>query len=615
MALEENTQGNMRWSQDLRWPTKEIMPVEYSAEIARIGDLLKGGGALATPPYQREYTWGFNEIDVLISRLSVKLNDISERGEESGSYYFGHMLLLAPSIVAERRSLIGLGRTRRVRPARDIVDGKQRMVTITIILAVLRDLLGSTGAALQPYIATPHTVAGQGLTWTPNISLSGDEVAFLREFIVEPGSTSRRVPVGQRSRGARQMRRARWRIRRELKDDSWSPERLSALARLLTEKCIVALTQTNNLASAYDMFVVNNGTGLKLASSDLLKAMLIGASLEGRRAEYHRTWTELEGRIGSKGIEGLFSHINTLDSGRHTPIVEQIPAMAARIGFERFLDDHLLPTARNLEIVLTAAHADAPQSEEINRLLTYLGWLKSHDWTPPVLAFMRQRPGDAEGLLRFLKAIDRLAYGHLLVGLGSEKRRQRYKRVLDWVVAGQAIDAPASPLALTRDEQRGAYFNAVTRLYARGTLVCKLVLLRLCETYPGSRLPKDIKRVSVEHVLPQNIGNGEYWRERFKDAEERDLAVRSIANSVLVWRNQNDRARNYSWPQKHAVYFPEGKDTPFAVTNQLKGLADWTPVELREREADLVKRLADLWSLDAQGAVRRRKPRVKPAAA
>lgn len=562
-----------------------------------MGGLLSGERVLTVPTYQRPYTWGAKQIDTLFSDLSEKMDDMLERGEQSGQYFLGMILLLGNGQKPDRRGRFRFGRAPPAAVPVDIVDGKQRLVTITIMLAMLRDRLGAEGAGLQALIGEVSGSARSG-RFTARIGLSGEEAEFFAAHVLPVGTTSKPVPPGQRTKGARFLRTARRLIRRELDDPSWTRDRMLALADLLQHRCIVNIMQTDDFANAYQMFVVLNGTGLDLTNADLMKAVLIGLLPQARRAHYHEVWTELERSLGGAAFDDLFTHIKVIESRRHSPVVEQIPAMAAADGVERFFETVLIPTAGRLDLIQSATHAGAPQSAEINRLLTYLGWLRSHDWKPAVLVLLRDNPDRPDRLLAFLQALDRLCYGQLLLGIGSERRRKRYRKVLDLVLAGSPFDGRDSPLDLTRDEQKGMLFQANSNLYARGSYVCKLVLLRLCETYPGSQLPRDISRISVEHVLPQNIGTSDYWRVRFPDAEGRERAVRSIANFVLLSRKQNDDARNQAWDRKREIYFREGKSTPFTVTNQLQELADWTPEIMAEREKGLVGRLRDLWSLD-----------------
>lgn len=76
------------------------------------------------PDYQRPYAWGVEEAGQLLEDLSDALGR-----DEDEPYFLGSVVLVKdPS-----------------GPAADIIDGQQRITTVTDLLAVLRDLAADGG--------------------------------------------------------------------------------------------------------------------------------------------------------------------------------------------------------------------------------------------------------------------------------------------------------------------------------------------------------------------------------------------------------------------------------------------------------------------------------------
>ena len=66
---------------------------------------------------------------------------------------------------------------------------------------------------------------------------------------------------------------------------------------------------------------------------------------------------------------------------------------------------------------------------------------------------------EPELIKQFLRALDRLAFGLLLLGMGTVKRKNRYRNVLREIQNNEPVLTNNGPLALDRDEQRNILYN------------------------------------------------------------------------------------------------------------------------------------------------------------
>src|SRR5262245_20985178 len=100
------------------------------------------------PSFQRPFCWTPKEAGQLLDDLLVALGDHPEVPAEA-DYFLGAMLLLDRS-----GSGLGTGGVRQAARLFDIIDGQQRLVTLTILMAALRDLANDAGSAnpLNGYI-------------------------------------------------------------------------------------------------------------------------------------------------------------------------------------------------------------------------------------------------------------------------------------------------------------------------------------------------------------------------------------------------------------------------------------------------------------------------------
>jgi hypothetical protein len=108
----------------------------------------------------------------------------------------------------------------------------------------------------------------------------------------------------------------------------------------------------------------------------------------------------------------------------------------------------------------------------------------------------------------------------------------------------------------------------------------------------------DYPIVTIEHVLPQTPKKDSQWMKWFPEQADRDGWVHRLANLVLLSRKKNSEAQNFDFETKKEKYFTSDKGVvPFVLTTQVLGHSEWTPELLKKRQADLLEKLRELWSL------------------
>lgn len=566
-----------------------MRPAFHAAAVS-IDTLLGGPDVYHVPAYQRQYCWSKREVLQLLDDLVLALDDARDRQEEP-SYFLGSIL------VVERSDPNGAAASRQL----DIVDGKQRLVTLSILLAVLRDLIGREAADLQPLLG--ETGRGEDADWRPRIQLVDEERGYFEAQIREPGSILRHSGEEDLAPSEEVMRQNRDAILHEI--DNLGIEDLRSLAGLVRHGVHVALITTPNVDLAYRIFSVINGRGLPLGSDDILKAQLTVGIAEPRRGGLVARWDTARQELNGN-FERLFSHIRTIYGGGHSNIVEDITRIAKRSGGEgAFIESIVLPMARRLSDITRARGGDSSYGAEIGVRLAYLNWLRSTDWIPPLLVFMERHAERPELIPTFLTELDRLAHGLGLLGHGAEKREKRYRALIAAIREGEFDDPQTFPELLTPEEQRNVLYNASRDLHMRSQQMCKLVLLRLDAAISGETPHPEPKECTVEHVLPRRFGESSPWRSLFPDADEREDIIGRLGNLVLLSERQNRRARNLPFSEKRLVYFEDGRSSGFALTDQLRDCEIWSPDVVRRRDAMLMERLRNLWRLHYVDATNR----------
>ena len=585
-----------------------MLPHLFTAPL-RVVDLFSDPFRFAVPSYQRRYSWTVKEAGQLLEDIQLALGDDVEPAEDD--YFLGAILLTDAGGGSSWDH--GLARSPRLL---DIVDGQQRLITLVILLAVLRDLQGEAppGCNLAATIIVPQEEKAGSSPY--RIQLRGADNEFLVHYVLG-GGACRKTPelVGDRDEGEDAIFAVREHFVTEL--DPLSTEDRERLKDYVLQCCHAVAIVTTDIDHGHRMFSVLNDRGRPLARKDIIKAEVLGDCPPGGLEAAYRHWSDAELLLGSD-FDTFFSHVRVVRGQAKLAIIAGIRAVKDEVGgSEPFISDVLLPLAEAFDLIRQPHHSGAPQSPLIGQRLTYLGWLGSSEWIPSAMLWLSQHRHSPAEMLRFLEIVDRFAYSLRLLCIGAGKRAARFSGVLPAIRRGTVLDPERSPCMLSRDEHRHISYN-LRNLHERHPQTCKLVLLRLNDELAGSPQNLEPSEWTVEHVLPQSPGRSSQWRTWFPEPDERERLTHSLGNFVLVKRSQNDRASNQDLERKLAIYFDSASGDMPAITREIEAVREWGPAQIKAREERFVRILSDIWGLelawvngtDLPRGLRRRRPRT-----
>lgn len=535
------------------------------------------------PQYQRPYRWGVDQATQLLDDLSSSM----DRGGDD-PYFLGSLVLVEDDNVGHF----------------EVIDGQQRLTTLTILFAVLRDLTsGDYAEALSDLVLEPGKVLA-GVGARPRLKLRAQEAPFFETYIQQPGRVDDLLLLADVSANTEPKRSIRDNARALVKVvESWSAERREEFARFVSSRTYLVVVSTPDLDSAYRIFSVMNARGLDLSPADIFKSRVIG-ELDEDSAE-PRQWEALEESLGSDGFVDLFRDIRTIQSGERArrELLREFPEQVLDAylldgpsGARAFVNDLLLPYgdafARTTRFNENASHDWVP----VNMWLRRLQALDNLDWRPAALWALRHHQDDANYLDAFLRKLERLSASMLLRGEYTTPRVARHLELLNQLKRGEGLEATAFDLdeeerRLTREALNGDIYRMQSRR-------ARYVLLRLDELLanaPGVSYAHNV--ISIEHVLPQNPSLGSQWDRDFTE-EARATWVHRLANLVLLNRRKNSQASNYDFADKKQRYFLVGDGAgTFAITAQVLTHETWTTDTLVERQTRLASALEREWSL------------------
>jgi hypothetical protein len=548
-----------------------------------VGEIFTDAYHFTIPRYQRPYAWTTEQAGEMFDDL-LTASRAKESLNEAEPYFLGSIVLVKDEKEAHAA----------------VIDGQQRLTTLTVLLGVLRGFVSRDFAESLEGRIFQEGDPIKGTADQPRLRLRDQDHGFFEKYIQERAGNELLLSLTNvRPDSRAHMVENALLLQKRLSElEMKERERLASFIDMHTYLVVVS---TADFESAYRIFTVLNERGLDLTHTDILKSEVIGAIPDTDQYAYTNKWVQEENDLGRDGFGDLFSHIRMVfakTKARESILKEFRTSVLQKFPDGRkFVDDVLVPFSDAFEVVTRASYAGGPDADAINRLLGWLNQLGNTDWIPPAISCFSRPTADSASLLRFLTDLERLAGSMLVRRVDITRRVERYGRVLDWMETARDLYSDESPLQLSAVEQAETLGKLDAEIYT--VLRVRLyVLQRLNSALSDGGTSHDHHpMISVEHVLPQNPADGSEWTTAFT-ARERAYWVHRLANLVLLSKRKNSAAGNLEFGAKKTKYFEKTSWAPFVLTSQVLASDVWTPSVLEERQEILLKVLGDLWRLE-----------------
>lgn len=560
------------------------MPVKIEASEKSLQKVFSSDYDFFIPLYQRPYAWSVKEAGELLADLLDNMGPDGTSVDDTNPYFLGSVVLVK-------------GDT----PRADVVDGQQRLTTLTILFSALRPLLSpdeSAGLTALLY-ETANPILGTSNRY--RMTLRKQDAGFFQTYVQNIDGLDKLKNLSPAN-----LTDSRYNVRENsllfLKElNNLSQTRRSRLAQFAARRCYLVTVSTPDFDAAYRIFTVLNSRGLNLTHGDILKAELIGAIHPSEQEVYTRKWEATEDALGRDGFQELFAHIRMIyrKAKLKETMLEEYKKYVVPPGTKAadFIDNVLQPYADAFEVIKTGTYQSQTGAANVNQLLGWLNQIDNFDWMPAAIVYMSQHMSDAAAIEKFLKDLERLAAGLMILRANINERINRYARLLTAIEQKKDLYATDSPLQLDKSERQqilavlngNLYHESKIRLY---------VLLRLDSELSKGQATYTYPIITVEHVLPQTPEANSLWMKWFSTEEQREAYTHKLGNLVLLARKKNSQAQNYDFDVKKQKYFSSSKGiSNFALTTQVLNEKQWTPAVVDARQNQLIGTLQALWNL------------------
>ncbi|MBW8687235.1 DUF262 domain-containing protein [Chitinophaga rhizophila] len=536
------------------------------AEECKLSSVFTGTKTYEIPSYQRPYSWVESNTQDLI-------NDTLEAFEAEDSEYF------IGSIIAIEKE-----RDHRF----EITDGQQRLTTLVIILAKLRDLIISSDAkqSLQGRIMPINALTGA--PEKPRLYVRDQDKQFFIDHILagKPIVDKSDLPVTQ-------LRFLTNSLIVEKHLQHFDQKKLCFYANYLLENIYVVFVKTENFQSAYRLFNVLNARGMSLSNADLIKNKLFAITpVDQDHEQIKDKWDELEELISIPNLDVFFSHYRTSITGDRQRV-------DLNKEYENYLDTFESDSITFLNQLISSAKKYNRIKENkfddafTRRILSSLHRVSHDEWIPPLLCFMKYIT-DTKELNNFLQYLERVTYQNWVRRLGKTQRNTVYYNVINLINRGGTVKEIIDKIKEYANNEEFLNFISAD---VYGAQYATAILLRLEQELQDTSVTKTYEgTISIEHILPQKLSD-QYWQERFSEIEHKNL-IHKLGNLTLLSGRKNSAAQNYSFAKKKEIYNSKNRLVSFDLTKEVCGIEDYTKLVLEERHKKLLKLAGEIWSIN-----------------
>ena len=539
---------------------------------------------LRVPVNQRAYAWTGDEVETL-------LDDLYRAFSAADPIYFLGAIVLTPDDQ-------GL----------QIADGQQRLATVAIIIAAVRDYLLELDDELgadkyQADYLLDYDVRSK--TQRPKLKLNFEDHEYFLEMVLKRRSQSegyngRIFPSHKLIAAAAETAFTHVRTITAGFPVNERAERLYDWVEFLDASAkVIVIVVPGRVGNAFKMFETLNGRGVEASQTDILKNFLFEKAQE-KMSDIHTRWLSMVSQIEDLGQDGLL-----LKYIRHFWISLNGPTTEAELGEKieaavrserQSVDMVMALDASSRDYVALLTPREHPRWSEFridarDCLHTTTVELRAVQIRPLILAITKNfqaveaRKSFEHCLswsVRFLIAggggggvLDR-HYGMRAMEISKKEittADQLRERMSD-LIPSDSVFQRAFTIATVRVGHLARYYLRALDLHIKG------------ESKPQFVPSEDTAAVNLEHILPVTLSEG--WDIQ---PEVAATSYRRLGNMVLLGAVDNVKVANNSFSEKRPVY----KESPFELTKMVASYETWGPDEIEKQQSEMAKLAPTVW--------------------
>ena len=567
--------------------------MNFNTTNSTLRQLLGNGLRYRVPMFQRDYSWDSDEWDDLWEDILAAMD-----GEDAEpAHYMGYLVLQSTN-----------------NKEFDVIDGQQRMTTLSILIlaaiAYLMDLSIAEGADRKnrqradqlrsSYIGylDPVTLIPQS-----KLTLNRNNDRFYQNSLVP---LEQPLPPQGLNASENLLRQALiWFEDRIKKQTEGSGVAVARFVDALVDKLFFTVITITDELNAFKVFETLNSRGVRLSATDLLKNYLF--SVVSRDKPHQQDIKALEDRWDSivdlLGSERFPEFLRTFWNSRNKLVRKTELFKVIRNGIWNrdgaFTLIRQLDRSAQVYVTLRRPEQNRDWSAEERKSLEQLKMFNVRQPLALLLAvFERFGEQDRRGFEKFLRAMAVLSFRYnVICGRQGKEQEGLYNQIAQDISSSKiaTINGVLSRLRSIYPDDRefqGAFEEKTLQTTSsHNKNVMRLILFWLEKHVSGNAFEMEDSRYNIEHVLPENPSDDWY---QF-DKQEQEIFTYRLGNMTLLKTSENRDLGNSDYDKKRLIY----QKSDFAITRNLSEQYDqWTVERICANQRWMAKQATSIWRVD-----------------
>ncbi|GAA7345204.1 GmrSD restriction endonuclease domain-containing protein [Helicobacter pylori] len=533
------------------------------------------------PVYQRVYSWEKKQCKQLWDDIIKTGGNDQIEGHFIGSIVFVH----DGTYSTNHNELL-------------IIDGQQRLTTITLLFIALRDHLNDEDEFLEKF--SHQKIQNRYLI---NSDEKGD-----KKFRLILSESDKDTLLSLIDRNKRKPSEPSLKIMENFKlFEEWirkNTDKLETIFKGLDKLMVVEISLERGKDNPQLIFESMNSTGKDLTQTDLIKNyILMGLEPEEQKIFYEKYWRAMEEGFEQSEREELFNkfvrHYLTIKT-REIPNINKVYEAFKRYQQERGIEiEVLLLDLQKYCGYFCQIAFKKEDDKDLNKALGFLVDLKMDVIYPLLLELYNDYKGGFLSKTDFISSID-LTESYLVrravCGFGTNGLNKTFASFTRHIQKNEYFESLEVHFGSLIKEQRfpgdDEFKNSFTTKELCDSNKTEKVRYYLERLENDTKEPVNTKECTTEHIMPKTLN--EKWKKDLGQDYERihTQYLHTIGNLTLTGYNSEYSNRSFQEKQGMKGGF---KQSPLKLNQGLKDLESFGEEEILNRAKDLAARALKIW--------------------
>lgn len=583
----------------------------FKAESLTVIELFQSA-TYEIPAFQRDYAWTKEQCEDLWGDIKSLVD------QEVKAHFIGPMVVIRHGDKNQKNFLV--------------IDGQQRLTTLQMIIALLRDHWiqlnpgkRSTEAGPKPYEEMCQSLLISGppsytKTFLPNWHIRETFFDYVQRELADDKrkNASKLSDIPSKDfEYAEELFKAYFFFREKI--STLTIDQTEKFEHLFLNDVLILRIDAMEIENAFILFDTLNNRGLDLTQGDLVKNLIFQSMAEPATTNLSPAmirilgeWDNIAEKVSYKKLDSFLRYFLILKLEKKIQKESINKEIEREYGTKEKIDHFIREVSEYSDLFALIERSDSfqgPYKVQLNALFDDLNDLNQATQAVFLLAALKrfsnwESKDHFEKLSKACRAAEILSFRWLITGKNAQDLENIWREAAIKLLQDKKSDQDVLDESLVHlKSQMPTDQEFKSELAGRSFKSSKFVryILRKIE---NSRLDNQVwvlagpDKLDVEHIAPKTPDATHDWTKAMKGESNYRSIIHRIGNQTLLTKSLNRSAKNKEFKDKK-VQYQRNTGHLTELTKELLETSEWSQAVVINRSNSLAKEAADLWAWPA----------------